>query len=285
MAINNYALIIGAAKCGTTSLFNYLAEHPQISACSQKEPRFFSRNFSKGFEYYQSLWDWNPTIHKIALEATPNYTRVTSPKVSNAAENIAKMQAATNTKFKFIYLMRDPIERIESHYTHAQITGTEPRIKPISEEINSEIIDISRYAMQIEEYYKRFSRDSILLLKFDELKFDPANLLRKVCQFLDIDANFNFKGGHTIYNSQDQIKEIIFPGWPLLKKSKLKKSITALLPHETKKSFRMLLATKKGEYVKLSSKQRNYVLNELRDDLKKLNLEYGVDVSHWNIKN
>ncbi len=42
MMINNFALIIGAMKCGTTSLFSYLAQHPEISACQPKEPDFFS---------------------------------------------------------------------------------------------------------------------------------------------------------------------------------------------------------------------------------------------------
>lgn len=76
--MNNFALIVGSMKCGTTSLFSYLAQHTQISACNDKEPRFFTNDhkWAKGFEWYQSLWDWDHNQHKIALEASVDYTRV-----------------------------------------------------------------------------------------------------------------------------------------------------------------------------------------------------------------
>lgn len=119
MKIKNFALIIGAMKCGTTSLYNYLAQHPEISACTYKEPSFFSTesNWSKGFEWYYDLWNWDKNRHKIALEASTSYTRI--HEYSNAAEKIA----AVDKNFKFIYIMRNPIKRIESHYTYEQALG------------------------------------------------------------------------------------------------------------------------------------------------------------------
>lgn len=63
--------------------------------------------------------------------------------------------------------MRNPIDRIESYYTHLQAWRVDPTIKPFSEGIDSKVIDVSKYAMQIEEYYKRFSSDSIFMLNFE----------------------------------------------------------------------------------------------------------------------
>ena len=122
MKIDNFALIIGAMKCGTTSLFNILAQHPQVSPCFYKEPAFFSFNnrFSKGIEYYQSLWNWNPSSHKVALEASTAYTK-THRTDFNTAENIAKFKDRAN--FKFIYILRNPIDRIESECNHLIASG------------------------------------------------------------------------------------------------------------------------------------------------------------------
>ena len=107
--IDNFALIIGAMKAGTTSLFKYLSQHPEICACQEKEPNFFASdiNWSKGLDWYQNLWKWNQDLHKIALEASTFYTRLPE---ANAAERIAQIKA----KFKFIYILRNPVERIES---------------------------------------------------------------------------------------------------------------------------------------------------------------------------
>ncbi|MDJ0728268.1 MAG: sulfotransferase, partial [Prochloraceae cyanobacterium] len=198
--IDNFALIIGAMKCGTTSLFHYLAEHPEIAPCSKKEAFFFSAScWDKGFDWYQSLWqNWNPRQHKIALEASVDYTRI--PTYANAAERIFSLQ--DRAKFKFIYIMRNPIERIESQYTHGQAAGWEGIEKTSSTTtIDRDLIVPSLYAMQIKEYYKRFPAENILLLNFDDLKTNPRDLLQQVCNFLEIDPNYEFQGLNTVHNA------------------------------------------------------------------------------------
>jgi hypothetical protein len=286
--IKNFALIIGAMKCGTTSLFEYLSEHPEISPCSNKEYNFFAnnKNYSKGFDYYKSLWNWNSSLHKIALQAPTSHTRITHLDNVNAAENIAKIKAKTNVNFKFIYIMRNPIDRIESHYIHGYIWKFEEAMKPLSQEINSEIIDTSRYAMQIEEYYKRFARDNILLLNFDDLKNDKPNLLKKVCEFLSVDSNYQFQTSHIIHNSNNQRTQINIPGWYLIRRTKLMQSIVNIISDEARQKFHDFFGYKPHiqNNIKLSSDQRQYILNQLQSDLQKLNLDYGFDVSRWGIK-
>ena len=66
--MERFAIIIGAMKSGTTSLFHYLSQHPRIAACHEKEPDFFSNpeNFAKGLDWYRNLWDWVAELHDIA---------------------------------------------------------------------------------------------------------------------------------------------------------------------------------------------------------------------------
>lgn len=283
MKINNFCLIIGAMKSGTTSLFNYLSQHPQVAPCRYKEPHFFekSKNFNKGFNYYQSLWNWNPKIHKIALEATPAYTKFTHPKTLNAAENIFQLQAATNTNYKFIYIMRNPIDRVESHCNHLRIQ--KGNFEQNIAEIDNWIIDASKYAMQIAEYYKRFDKDSILLLNFCDLRSNPADIVKQVCQFLNIDHNYEFKNLNTIHNNSAEKVKINLLGYSFIRKTEFIKSLISVLPGDTRRKARILFGNKTKNQVYLSPEQKEYILKELQDDLLQLKYDYQVNINSWGI--
>ena len=181
--IENFLLIVGAMKSGTSSLYHYLGEHPQISLCSQKEPNFFSDDtlFKEGLDRYRNLWNFDNSVHQFAMEASTNYAKVhIFPETVN---RIASVEA----NFRFLYILRDPIERIESHYTHTMFRKRKLRGRIEPDEIHPGVLGTSKYAMQIERYYKQFPRESILLLDFSELKENPSQLLDKVCNFLGID--------------------------------------------------------------------------------------------------
>lgn len=111
-----FCIILGAAKAGTTSLFNYLAQHPEILPCGNKEPNFFSKYYDKGYDWYLSLWNNDTIENKLLLEATVNYTN--SPSFPDVSTNMLEFHRNYHVPMKFIYIMREPIERIESHYSY-----------------------------------------------------------------------------------------------------------------------------------------------------------------------
>jgi hypothetical protein len=293
MNIKNFALIIGAQKCGTSSLFKYLEDHPQISTPSnkKKEQNFFSHHehFYQGFEYYQNLWQWDHAIHKVALEASPSYTRFTHPGNLNAAANIATMAAETNTNFKFIYIMRNPIDRIESYYTHYEKIGKDEKINKITHKTYKSTekyaIDTSKYAMQLAQFYKRFSKDNILLLNFDKFKKHPLNCLKKICLFLDINPNYEFSNIDIIYGNNQ--KEIYLPAWHSIKQIKVIASMYQLLTIEQKQIWRHIrdiyFTKKSTKYIRLSDREKKYILEQLKCDLIDLKLKYNFDFTSWNI--
>ncbi|HRO13218.1 MAG TPA: hypothetical protein PK452_16955, partial [Amaricoccus sp.] len=108
---DRYALIIGAMKCATTSLFSYLAEHPAIAPARIKEPEFFSRNQEHKAQIarYEDLWDFDPDLHRYAMEASTGYSKWGE---RGAAERIH----AYGLRPRLVYVVRDPFVRIESHY-------------------------------------------------------------------------------------------------------------------------------------------------------------------------
>ena len=83
-------------KCGTTSLFSYLAEHPQIAPCSSKEPCFFSKedNWKKGYEWYQQLWKSKEIDWRI-IEATKYYKQIDEYYQRFPASDILLLDFAT----------------------------------------------------------------------------------------------------------------------------------------------------------------------------------------------
>ena len=279
--IDNFALIIGAMKCGTTSLFSYLAQHPQIAACRKKETFFFSANdcWNKGFDWYQSLWNWNPNIHKIALEASVDYTRI--PSYPNAAKRIATL--ADRVNFRFIYIMRNPLDRIESHYTHGLAKNWQSTQKPLAEEIHPELIEASQYAKQLSEYYQRFPAENILLLNFTNLKKEPLTLLKEVCCFLQIDPDYQFQGLNQVHNANtERIADETL--WLWLRKIKLLRSLGKHISQQQKKKIYHLFGRKLEGNIKLPPEQRSYILQELREDLQKLSVDYGFDLQSWGIE-
>ena len=185
--IPDFALIVGAMKSGTTSLFDYLVTHPEIAACRRKEPSFFAADRrGKIPRRYYRLWpDFDPARHRYALEASVDYTK--QPRYGAVAARIAAFPA----RFKCIYIVRDPVDRIESHIAH-NIGKGRVTAKDYAEMVPSALA-ISRYAHQLDAFRQGLGGEAeVLLLDFDELRRDPMALLGRVVAFLGIDPGFAF---------------------------------------------------------------------------------------------
>jgi hypothetical protein len=271
MQVENFLLIIGAMKCGTSSLYKYLIQHPEVAECHKKEPGFFSnRNYqARDLESYSQLWNFIPGQHSVALEASTEYTKF--PYFSGVAERIHDL----NANFKFIYIVRDPIERIESHYTHGQSQNWKFSQKPLEEEIDSRLINISRYAMQLDEYLKYFSREQILVINFSNFKNSPDDCLKEICKFSDINQDFEFS---PIGQSNSATSKVIDgPEWKLLK------PLTKPLPHKKRQAIRQKLGKPISGRFRLSEQAKESAILQLKDDLFRLQSEYEVDISNWGL--
>lgn len=187
--IETFGLILGGMKCGSTSLYDYLVTHPQVARCRVKEPNFFSAPKGRGPEHYARLWrDFDPARHKVALEASVSYTKL--PRHGGTTAAIEAYRQRTGATFRMLYIMRNPIDRAESHIAHNISKGR------CSHDDYSSVmrlaIDTSRYAMQLARYHKLAGPDGLLLLNFDELRTDPQALLQRSARFLGLD-DFTFK--------------------------------------------------------------------------------------------
>jgi hypothetical protein len=190
-------IIIGAMKSGTTSLFHYLASDPQLVPSSIKEPNFFvaSKNWEKGLNWYKGLFIGGGNL---AFEASTNYTK------RHHFPGVPEQIYQVIPKIKLIYLLRDPIERLISHYVYRYAHGWESRSLSEAVNENSGYIKTSSYYYQIQAYLEYFNKNQILILKSDDLRKKPEETLGRIYDFLHISKNYDKKVLETQYNKSSQ---------------------------------------------------------------------------------
>lgn len=196
----NIVIIIGSMKSGTTYLYSLLSQHPAVCECITKEPHFFAdRNTDKSFDLsdidsYYDLWpDFDSHKHTWALEASTNYTK--RPNFPNAAERISLVK---NINFKFIYCVREPVSRIQSHLIYMTLM----RKNTDQLKICDHYINVSRYYFQIKPYLENFSKKDIYIVPFGRLHRNQSDVMKEICDFLDINSSFEFTADSGNRNSQ-----------------------------------------------------------------------------------
>jgi hypothetical protein len=178
-------LLLGAMKSGTSSLYRYLGDHPDIFVSSNKEPGFFVEQltWNNGWEWYERLFD-RATCTRAIGEGSTHYTKY--PTYDRVAEKIA--QHLPNAKL--IYIMREPVARTASHYLHMVHRRQEsrPMLRAIKQ--RRHYIDVGRYAMQLEQYFKFYPREQFYFATFERLKSSPRDVVCECFRFLGVDDTF-----------------------------------------------------------------------------------------------
>jgi hypothetical protein len=202
-------IIIGAQRCGTTSLYNYLGEHPLIAPAEAKEVHFFDIEFEKGWHWYRQRFPsrLDPAFAErergrlITGEASPYY--IFHPLVP-------RRLAAALPDVKLLAILRNPVDRAISQYHHEIRQGTETlsfedaiaaeetRLKGERERILGDPTYHSLsyqshsyrargcYMDQLDEWLKFFPRQNLLVLLSETFYADPSATLRRVTDFLGL---------------------------------------------------------------------------------------------------
>ena len=174
-------LIIGAMKCGTTSLHNYLDQHPDVFMRPNKEPNYFGTDSDE--ERTKRYKEVFAVDTKYCGESTINYSKC------HEYFDVPKRIKKASPEVKLIYIVRDPIKRMESEFRHLKWRGDiddHTNINEFFRNFDNTAIQTSNYYKQISGYLQEFRRDQILILGFEELNQDPKKLLKKVTDFLGI---------------------------------------------------------------------------------------------------
>lgn len=187
-------LVIGAMRSGTSSLARYLRAHPAICFATEKEVHFFDRNFDRGLEWYKRHFPCDHPGH-LTGEATQTYMY--------HGEALDRMVAVV-PKARLIVTLRHPVERAYSHFWLNRARGREPldfrqaidaeperiRTGGLNERLWYSYLGRGSYARQLVGVAERYSREQLLVLRFEDLRDAPARTYRRICTFLQIDDGF-----------------------------------------------------------------------------------------------
>jgi sulfotransferase family protein len=178
-------LVIGAMKAGTTSLYHYLRDHPEVFMPETKEVNFFNprRNWRRGLAWYEGQFEGAPPGTLARGEASTSYTKY--PWIAGVPQRIA----ATLPDVRLIYVVRQPIERMRSQYLHNLATGQEWRPIDVAFEQEPMYRQISRYAYQLERYEPFFARQRILVIDARDLRDNRVATLQRIFTFLGVEAS------------------------------------------------------------------------------------------------
>jgi hypothetical protein len=207
--------IVGAARAGTTSLYSYLAQHPQIFVSSLKEPHFFSgveprpeerhliKCVTREPEYLALFYGGDAFLAR--GEASTSYLW------SEKAPVLIKQHIP---EARIIVLLRDPVERAYSHYLLDIREGRlrRPFFQALMEDFESSskgwftsnlYVELGFYYQQVERYYRVFQPNNILILMFQDLINDPSQVLFQVTSFLGVDPKYvpyiDTESAHNLY--------------------------------------------------------------------------------------
>ena len=292
-------ILAGSPKCGSTSLYYYLAEHPDIFMSQQKEIHYLTfdilNSLNQGpkdkvvnsfhisnFKDYKNQFT-KARNNQVIGEVSPsyiNYPSQTIPKIKHHLGNP-----------KLIFLIRDPIQRAFSNYLHLVREEREDlsfydALQAEQERMKNKYSDFwyysfnSFYYEKIKAYDEAF--DDILIITAEELKNNTLRTLSKIFKFIgvndfapsNLDKSYNAGG---VYES-NLITQFFF------RQSALRSFIKRVIPiTKGMKHFKQSLINKyRKEPPAITQETEKYLVNKFKEDVSKLQKEYDLDLEYWN---
>lgn len=273
MKLPNF-LVIGAMKCGTTSLCELLGAHPDVFMCDPKEPCFFSHHFDRGIGWYEAHFE-DARGHKAIGEGSPEYTKaVLYPE---ARDRIASVLPEA----KLIYIVRNPRDQILSNWIQC-ISGNHETL-PFEEAVREHpsYLDTCNYIMQIDRYREFYDDSRILVLFFEDFKVEPDSILRKCFEFLGVETAFAVPDSRRQRNaSSEKRRDRVLTG--IMKRLPGFRGLLSCVPSGLVTAVRPLV---KRRIVRPDWRPEtwHWVREQMRENTQMFLIRYGKAPSFWEL--
>ncbi|GAA5034721.1 sulfotransferase [Marivirga lumbricoides] len=304
--INNLPdfLIIGAGKSGTTSLDNYLKQHPQIFISERKEPNFFGYELNQlsdfsvksEIDHYKGSVTNLEEYLKLFSSSQPGQLKGETSNTYMYHTTAAERIYHYNPNIKLIAILRQPAERLYSRFLHLARENELP-----SENFSdcfdkssiwwwrNDLVKEGMYAQYLTKYYKLFDQNQIKIFLFEDLKSHPEKLFKDIFEFLNVDSSFE-PNLSVEYNQSGFIKnkkiDAIFGAKGIINRGvKLllpRKTLTALKNNHKLQKKIQTLRNRNLHKPKFDNNLKNKITNEIYlEDIKQLEKLIKRDLSHW----
>jgi hypothetical protein len=302
--------LVGASKAGTTSLYNYLGQHPQVFMCPIKEPNFLAdevrkENFTG--EMQRKIERWEVSFH--AYLQGPVSQRFPSGPVADWQDYLKLFQCAADrpaigeaspcylwsntaprniaSRFpdaRILMVLRNPVERAFAQHLHTLSVAASPmsfreHIDAALRSNNRKIgelypfLEFGLYDAQVRRYFECFPRDRIRIFFYEDYARDPLALLRETYRFLDVDETFT-------PDLRERHMEARVPRSYLLKRVLRRTGLTGAVSPRLRRWLRPLVFHPRANLV-LHPEDRARLVEFYRDDISDLAALLRRDLSHW----
>jgi hypothetical protein len=291
-------IVIGAGRAGTTSLHEYLAQHPEIFIPPLKSPSFFYAKdlsgspladavhdippwFVRGEADYRKLFE-APRRFRLAGEVSPVYL---------ASTRVAARIAQWRPDAKLIAIMRHPADRVYSRYVARRRDGLEHTAtfeELVEREASESLLRDDAHATYLaggmvshflRTYFQHFPARSISIHFYEDFARDAAGVVAAMCRFLGVDERFRFDFRRIHNPSGGRIRNPIVGG--LWRASEpVRRALRPFLPkHLRDAAFRRVTA--KTEKIPIEPRTRQRLIEIYRRDILELQELTGRDLSRW----
>ena len=300
---HRFLIIAGTSKAGTTSVFSYLASHPQICA-AEKETRFFldadyplsskTRYQKNGPETYLSLFDSGPR-ENWRLEATPDYLH---------SANTPHFMRQTLANVRLVFILREPISRLLSWYRFARKRTVIPDNMTFDDYVSIQrddgarvarqrahpafyALEQGRYSVYLRTYLELFGESSVYISFYEDLRRSALGFIIPICRWLGIDEGYFRDFKFDVINKGSHVRS------PYLHKAYIESSghVRYLLRHTPNLLRRLLrqirprvdaiyakLNVAESKELRMSAATKEFLLWYYKDEPTRLREMLGVEV-------
>ena len=258
------AIIVGAPRSGTTTLFGALRAHPGVFAAHGKELHFFDHHWDEGVDWYSAHFD-NAQPGQVAIEATPMY--LSNPIAMARISSLCP-------RAQLIAILRHPVERMHSHFYYRRARGLDSGAieDAIKREVAGETgafpyLGIGCYHRQLVHANSLGHENPIHVLWYDDLVGDPVGIAARLAGAVGVPPASLDLGGRRV-NSADEFRSVRLrraaKRWPHLVRSVVAR-----------------VNRREVTYPPLADVTRSEALEFVADDIRQLGELTGRNLAHW----
>ncbi|OGT12111.1 MAG: hypothetical protein A3J49_18090 [Gallionellales bacterium RIFCSPHIGHO2_02_FULL_57_16] len=289
-------IVIGSSKCGTTSLHAYLSMHPKIYLPKQKELHFFQDDkaawgtWCRGLAWYSSMFSGS-SAYLARGECSPGYSH------EDQSEIAARKMYETLPLTKIVYMIRDPIERVRSHYIEEVANRHLPEDITLNEIISAGadgegianhffkvIIQSTLYHRQLKRYLNYFPLSNIHVIALEDLVANPQGELEKLFEFLGVYQDFTPPNIANIYNAGAGKRIRVYNPTAFFRRWPGYEGFSKIFPDSVRNKYRRVISKSIDKRSKCSISPANLQFLEalFRVDVSRLSELLGREFSGWS---
>jgi hypothetical protein len=306
--------IVGAMKAGTTSLYNYLDQHPQVYMSPIKEPCYFSsetrpENMRPEFQEpaHRGIRDTREYIRGPMSEKRLAALVVEWEDYVNLFRGVKRESAIgeASTRYlwskmapknirssiptaKIIIVLRNPADRAFSEYHYAVMNGgvrcsfgdhIQAALRSKSKKLGLlyPFLEYGLYCEQVKRYLELFPQDSVRIYLYEDYRAQFPQLWRDLLGFLQVDTNFS--PDTALKHNEPRVPRLLLTSY-VLKKYGIWPRLTRLSPRAFRPAL-LNMAFKRRNSLVMDAKDRQCLISFYKEDIRKLSELIGRELNSW----